>query len=149
MSYLSAEHVPKRLVCIAEYNFGNRWRGSLCCRHDVRGMGEIVSVRLSPLLAPVIFVSGCARSADRIAASLQRCGLDDAQPVCIGTHLEKNMTLGQLRQLGHAGRQLARAQNGDIGPDDLMRAAGKVDDIKVRVEVAKAAGSCSLLEARS
>ena len=104
---------------------------------------------LSCMSLIAVSLSGCASPSTRIATSLQRYGIDRAQATCMGTRLQSSLSLGQLRQLGRAAGELEGASGRPLRPDDLFRAAARIDDLKVPVEVAKAAGSCGLLASRS
>lgn len=102
---------------------------------------------LSALPAACLGTAGCVDASERIATSLTRYGLDPNQAQCVGERLEANLSLGQLRQLGRA----ARAYNqGDTTPGrltagDLIRVSSRIEDVKVPLEVGKAAGRCGVL----
>lgn len=100
---------------------------------------------LSCMSLVAVGLLGCASPNGRIATSLQRYGIERAQATCMGTRLQSALSLRQLRQLGHAAGELNGASGRPLGPDDLFRAAARIDDLKVPVEVAKAAGGCGLL----
>ena len=94
-------------------------------------------------------LTGCASHAVRISTSLQRYGVDSAKATCTGARLERALTLSQLRQLGRAAGEVDLAPSQPLRPDDFFRAAARIDDLKVPVEVAKAAASCGLLASGS
>lgn len=92
-------------------------------------------------------LGACAAPATRISTGLQRYGLDESRSDCVGTRLQRNLSLGQLQQLGRAAAAF-RAGDTSIGaltPADLLRVAGEIEDPKIALEVAKAAASCGVL----
>lgn len=98
------------------------------------------------LIAAVVTVSACATPRERIADSLIGYGLDEARADCVGSELQRNLSLGQLQELGRAARAFKER---DPNPtrltiDDLLRVASQVRDPRVPIEVAKAAGRCRL-----
>lgn len=103
---------------------------------------------LSCMSLVAVRLSSCASASARIATSLQRYGLDRTQAACMGTRLQSSLSLGQLRQLGRAAAELDGAPGRALRPDDLFRAAARIDDLKVPIEVAKAASGCGLLASR-
>ncbi|MBY9064717.1 hypothetical protein K7957_17405 [Sphingomonas yunnanensis] len=91
--------------------------------------------------------SACVDPSARIASSLEGYGFAPDQSNCVGEHLEKNLSLGQLQQLGRAARA---AREGDTTPgrftvSDFTRVAGQVKDPKVPFEVARAAAGCGIV----
>lgn len=96
-------------------------------------------------VAASLAIAGCVDTSDRIATELVRAGLDEGRAQCVGNSLERDLSLGQLRQLANA----ARAYRGnDTSPGrltgtDLLRVAAQVRDPAVPIAVAKAAGLCA------
>lgn len=93
--------------------------------------------------------SACVDPSARIASSLKGYGFAPEQSTCVGDHLEKNLSLGQLQQLGRAARA---AREGDTTPgrltvSDFVRVAGEVNDPKIPPEVARAAAGCGIVTA--
>ena len=91
-------------------------------------------------------VAACASPSERIADSLTGYGLEESRAACVGEHLQRSLSLGQLQELGRVARA-ARARDPDpsrLTLDDLLRAASEVRDPRVAIEVAKAAGRCNL-----
>ncbi|GAA4216452.1 hypothetical protein GCM10022253_12860 [Sphingomonas endophytica] len=92
-------------------------------------------------------LAGCVDPSARIASSLERYGFAPGQSQCVGERLEKNLSLGQLQQLGRAARA---TREGDTTPGrltigDFVRVAGQVKDPKVPFEVTKAAAGCGIV----
>ncbi|MEH3103092.1 MAG: hypothetical protein PGN12_04220 [Sphingomonas phyllosphaerae] len=91
--------------------------------------------------------SGCVDPSARIASSLEGYGFAPDQSQCVGVRLEKNLSIGQLQQLGRAARA---TREGDTTPGrltvgDFIRVAGQVKDPKVPLEVTKAAAGCGIV----
>lgn len=91
--------------------------------------------------------AGCVDPSARIASSLEGYGFAPDQSQCVGDRLEKNLSIGQLQQLGRAARA---AREGDTTPGrltvgDFLRVAGQVKDPKVPLEVTKAAAGCGIV----
>lgn len=97
--------------------------------------------------ALVMMAAACASPSQRIATSLTRYGLDDGQAQCVGGRLESNLSLSQLQQLGRAARAFNSndATPGQLTVEDLLRVSSQIEDARVPLEVAKAAGSCGLV----
>jgi hypothetical protein len=100
-------------------------------------------------LALIGATAGCVDPSARIASSLEGYGFAPDQSTCVGEHLESNLSLGQLQQLGRAARA---AREGDTTPgrltvSDFVRVAGQVKDPKVPLEVARAAAGCGIVTA--
>ncbi|MEG3126170.1 hypothetical protein [Sphingomonas sp. GB1N7] len=94
-----------------------------------------------------IALSGCVNSSAKIATSLEGYGFQPAQSQCVGDRLEAKLSLGQLQQLGRAAKA---TREGDTTPGrltvgDFIRAAGQVKNVKVPLEVGKAAVACGIL----
>ena len=104
-----------------------------------------------PLRAAVVAIclSSCASPAVRISTSLQRYGVNGPQATCMGSKLQASLTLAQLRQLGRAAGELDGGSVRPLAPADFLRAAARIEDLKVPIEVAKAASGCGLLTAPS
>lgn len=95
----------------------------------------------------VLTAAACAAPSTRIAMGLERYGLDAQRSQCVGDRLQKNLSLGQLMQLGKAASAYGR---GDSDPtrltaSDLIRVAGQIDDPKVPLEVGKAVAACGVI----
>lgn len=94
-----------------------------------------------------LMVAGCVNPSARIASSLEGYGFAPDQSQCVGDRLEKNLSIGQLQQLGRAARA---TREGDTTPGrltvgDFLRVAGQVKDPKVPLEVTKAAAGCGIV----
>lgn len=102
-------------------------------------------------LAPALALAACATPSTRISEALQEYGIPPTQARCVGDRLEDRLTLGQLQQLA----SLARAyRENDPNPkaltvNDLIRVAGRVEDVRVPLEVGKAAANCGLVPSTS
>jgi hypothetical protein len=59
----------------------------------------------------------------------------------MGDRLQSRLSLGQLRQLGRAAQALSQSQAGRLTANDLIRAGAQVNDVKIPLEVTKAAAS--------
>lgn len=97
------------------------------------------------LMAAALAASGCVDASGRIASELVEAGLDQHRAQCVGQSLERDLSLGQLRQLAAAARAY---RSNDSTPDrltasDLLRASAEVRDPAVTIAVAKAAGRCA------
>lgn len=98
------------------------------------------------LISAALTASACASPRERIADSLVGYGIEERRANCVGEELQRNLSIGQLRELG---RVASAARERDPDPsrltlDDLLRAASEVRDPRVAIEVAKAAGRCNL-----
>lgn len=97
--------------------------------------------------AGLLLLAGCVNPSEKIATGLTRYGLDRTQARCVGDRLERNLSIGQLQQLGRA----ARAVNeGDTTPgrltiSDFIRVSSRFENPKVPIEVGKAAAGCGVL----
>lgn len=89
----------------------------------------------------------CTPPSTRIATGLERYGLDSQRSACVGQRLERNLSLGQLQQLGNAAAAYRRddPNPGQLTASDLIRVAGEIKDPKVALEVGKAAAGCNVL----
>ena len=92
-------------------------------------------------------LTACAAPATRISTGLQRYGLDAGRSDCVGTRLQRELSLGQLQQLGRAA---AAYRKGDTTPgvltvSDLLRVAGELRDPAIALAVGKAAAGCDVI----
>ncbi|GEM73729.1 hypothetical protein SAQ01S_34950 [Sphingomonas aquatilis NBRC 16722] len=106
-----------------------------------------ISIGLLSLSPIVLGLAGCIDPSQRIATSLIRYGLDEKQAQCVGDRLEARLSTGQLRQLGRAARGF---HDGDPSPGrltigDLVRVSSRIEDVRVPLEVARAAAGCNVL----
>lgn len=101
--------------------------------------------RTLTMLGAILALAGCADTSDRIASELVKAGLDGTRAECVGRSLERDLSLGQLRQLANAARAYRTNDNspGRLTASDLLRASAEVRDPAVTVAVAKAAGLCA------
>lgn len=101
------------------------------------------------VLACAALVAGaaCTSSSSMIANELREYGFDAQQSQCMGDRLEANLSMSQLQQLGRAARAADSADTtpGRVTSEDFLRAASTIDDVKVPIEVAKAASGCGVL----
>lgn len=103
--------------------------------------------RIACALIVLLPFAGCVNPSERIATSLTASGLEAGQAQCIGDRLERNLSIGQLQELGRA----ARAYNEDdpspgrLTASDLVRVASRFENAKVPIEVGKAAAGCGVL----
>jgi hypothetical protein len=103
--------------------------------------------RIACALTSCLIASGCVNLSEKIATSLTAYGLDASQSQCVGDRLERNLSIGQLQELGRAARVYSQ---GDVTPgrltaSDLIRIAGQFKNPKVPIEVGKAAAGCGVL----
>lgn len=98
-------------------------------------------------LGTALCVAACAAPSQRIAMGLERYGLDAQRSQCVGDRLQRNLSLGQLMQLGDAAKAYRRddATPGQLTVSDLIRVAGEIKDPKVPLEVGKAAAGCGVV----
>lgn len=99
------------------------------------------------LVMGALCLAGCAAPSTRIAAELGRYGLAPQQAQCVGNRLESSLSLRQLQQLGRAAHAYA-ANNPTpdrLAVGDLVRASGQITDLKIPIEVAKAAAGCGVV----
>lgn len=92
-------------------------------------------------------LTACAAPATRISTGLQRYGLDPQRADCVGQRLQRDLSLGQLQQLGNAAKAY-RAGDTDPGVltvGDLIRVAGEIKDPEIALAVGKAAAGCGVL----
>ena len=96
-------------------------------------------------VAGAVLLASCASPSTRIATGLGGYGLSEGSARCMGDRLQSRLSLGQLRQLGRAAQSLSEAQAGRLTASDLIRAGAQVNDVKIPLEVTKAAASCGAL----
>ena len=99
------------------------------------------------LLAPLLGLAACATPSDRITDALQGYGLAPQQARCVGDRLQARLSIGQLQELA---RLAQTYRNNDpnpqaLTPSDLIRVASGVRDVRVPLEVGKAAANCGLV----
>lgn len=105
-----------------------------------------VRLPLGLMMLVAAILSGCASPSTRISTSLQRYGLDETRAQCVGDRLQAKLSLGQLKQLGHAAQAYQRNDMtpGRLGIDDLVRVAAAINDPLVASEVARATIDCDV-----
>ena len=103
--------------------------------------------RIACSLASCVIASGCVNPSEKIATSLTAYGLDASQSQCVGDRLERNLSIGQLQELGRATRVYSQddVTPGRLTASDLIRVAGQFKNPKVPIEVGKAAAGCGVL----
>jgi hypothetical protein len=106
-----------------------------------------VATSVALLLVTAIGVVSCASPSSRIATGLSEYGLSEGAARCMGDRLQSRLSLGQLQQLGRAARALGQNDTtpGRLTAADLVRASGQVQDVKIPLEVTKAAAGCGAL----
>lgn len=99
------------------------------------------------ILAGALAAAGCAAPATRISTGLQRYGLDPAPADCVGSRLQRDLSLGQLQQLGRAAAAYRKDDTtpGVLTVGDLFRVAGELRDPAIPLAVGKAAAGCGVL----
>lgn len=103
-------------------------------------------MRYLGVIAAALTLAACATPRERISDSLVGYGLDKARADCVGEHLQRDLSIGQLRELGRVARAY-RSRDADpsrLTLDDLLRAASEIRDPAVPLAVARAAGRCNL-----
>lgn len=92
-------------------------------------------------------LAACATPSARISDALVGYGINPAQAQCVGDWLGRNLSLGQLQELARLARTYREndPNPGQLTVTDLLRVAGQVNDPRVPIEVAKAAGGCGLV----
>ncbi len=93
-------------------------------------------------------VVSCSSPSTRIANGLGDYGLSEGSARCMGDRLQSRLSIGQLQQLGGAARALSQNDTtpGRLTASDLVRASAQLKDVKVPLEVTKAAASCGALK---
>lgn len=114
-------------------------------RWTTRGGG--IRIRIMSALALLFPVAGCVNPSEKIATSLTAYGLDGVQAQCVGERLERNLSIGQLQELGRAARAYGEGDTtpGRLTVSDLIRVASRFENAKVPLEVGKAAAGCGVL----
>jgi hypothetical protein len=103
-------------------------------------------MRLTIIVLAAASLAACATPQERIADSLVGYGLDQSRAACVGGELQRELSLGQLQELGRAARAY-RSRDADpsrLTLDDLLRASSEIKDPAIPLAVAKAAGRCNL-----
>lgn len=92
-------------------------------------------------------LAACAAPATRISSGLQRYGLDEARADCVGARLQRDLSLGQLQQLGRAAAAYRQndADPGVLTAGDFLSVAGELRDPGIAVSVGKAAAGCRVV----
>ena len=99
------------------------------------------------LLSCAAGMTGCVDASEKISTRLTRYGLDNIQSRCVGERLEASLSLGQLQQLGRAAQAVDRndASPGRLTVSDFLRVSSELPDVRVPLEVARAAAACGVL----
>ncbi|MFA9973057.1 hypothetical protein ABVC88_22865 [Xanthomonas euvesicatoria] len=102
--------------------------------------------RILASIAVSCLTVACAAPSTRIATGLERYGLDAERSTCVGQRLERNLSLGQLQQLGKAAAAYRRDDSDPtrLTMSDLVRVAGEIRDPRIALEVGKAAAGCGV-----
>ena len=101
-------------------------------------------MRKSILVCAVLCASACATPAQRIATQLTKAGLDPVRAQCVGSMLERELSIAELRQLGNAARSLhPDGSTGTVTAADLIRVSAQITDPAVPIAVARAAVACA------
>lgn len=103
-------------------------------------------MRYPSVIVVALSLAACATPRERISDSLVGYGLDQRRADCVGEHLQRDLSIGQLQELGRVARAY---RSRDPNPsrltlDDLLRAASEIRDPAVPLAVARAAGRCNL-----
>ncbi|URD61446.1 hypothetical protein M8312_02720 [Sphingomonas sp. KRR8] len=99
------------------------------------------------LAVPALTVAACATPSDRISDALVGYGLAPDQARCVGDRLQSRLSLAQLQDLARLARAY-REQDpnpSQLNAGDLIRVASQVQDIRVPIEVGKAAAGCGIV----
>ncbi len=99
------------------------------------------------LMCGILTLGACAAPATRISTGLQRYGLDAARADCVGTRLQRDLSIGQLQRLGRAA---AAYRANDPNPavltvGDLIRVGGELQDPAIVLALGTAAAGCNVL----
>jgi len=103
-------------------------------------------MRYPVVIAALLALSACASPKERIADSLVGFGLDQSRADCVGADLQRNLSTGQLLELGRVARSY-RQRDPDpsqLTLSDLLRAASEINDPAIALTIARAAGRCNL-----
>lgn len=108
---------------------------------------RLITVAALMAVTASILVS-CASPSTRIANGLSEFGLSDGPARCMGDRLQSRLSLGQLQQLGRAAQAFRQNDTtpGRLTASDLIRASTQVKDVKIPIEVTKAAAGCGALK---
>lgn len=92
-------------------------------------------------------LGACVNPSAKIASGLTRYGLGQSDAQCVGDRLEANLSTRQLQQLGRAARARKEGNStpGRLTLTDLLRASSQFQDVRVPLELAKAAAGCGVL----
>jgi hypothetical protein len=93
------------------------------------------------LAVPALTVAACATPSDRISDALVGYGLAPDQARCVGDRLQSRLSLARLARA-------YREQDpnpSQLNAGDLIRVASQVQDIRVPIEVGKAAAGCGIV----
>lgn len=104
-------------------------------------------MRFISVSAPALALAACATPSDRISDALVGYGLAPEQARCVGDRLQRRLSLDQLQELSRLARSY-REQDPNphqLAPSDLIRVASQVQDIRVPIEVGKAAAGCNVI----
>ena len=103
-------------------------------------MRRILAVVVGGLVA-----TACVDTSGRISSELVEAGLDPQRADCVGQSLDRDLSLGQLRQLANAARAYRTNDStpGRLTASDLLRASAEVRDPAVTIAMAKAAARCA------
>jgi hypothetical protein len=98
-------------------------------------------------LLPLLGLAACATPSDRITDALQAYGLAPQQARCVGDRLQSRLSIGQLQELARLARTYRENDPNPqaLTPSDLIRVASGVQDVRVPLEVGKAAANCGLV----
>jgi len=98
-------------------------------------------------LTSLLGLAACATPSDRISDALQGYGLAPQQARCVGDRLQSRLSISQLQELASLARTYREndPNPGALTPSDLIRVAGGVRDVRVPLEVGKAAAGCGLV----
>lgn len=100
---------------------------------------------IAPICALALW--GCVDPSERISGALTGYGLDAGQARCMGERLERNLSIGQLRQLARAARAYREhdASPGRLTVSDLIRVGSRFENAEAPIEIGKAAAGCGVL----
>lgn len=105
-------------------------------------------MRLFSAVAASLTLAACVTTpAERIADTLTGYGLDRTRAECVGGHLQRELSTGQLLELGRAARSYRESDPnpGRLGLDDLLRVSSEIRDPQIPLTIARSAGRCGLV----
>lgn len=105
-------------------------------------------MRYPLVIAAALALPGCVTTpAERIADTLTGYGLDRTRAECVGGHLQRELSVSQLLELGRAASAYrANDPNPDrLGLDDLLRVSSQIRDPKIPLTIARSAGRCGVV----